>query len=358
MVKDNKFETYYFLLIFLVIIVLNLYLMAPLFHAIVFAGILAGTFRPLFRYLTNKKNLSKEMASALTTSVILLFIIAPLVYMMFQISKEVISLYTILKDAISQQSMQDFLYGDGAFATFLQKTLTSLDIQITREEIMTKALTKVRDFSGVILQSINNLIGDTFSMIFQFFIMIVVTYSFFLKGDDLKEMLFKISPLPATDEQNILDKFNQMNFVTMVGNGVGGLIQGSFAGLVFWMAGLSSVFLWTTVMIILAFIPLVGISLITIPATIYLFVTGKTLTAIALIVSTNVVALIVENWFKPKFIGKSVQVDGILVFIYIIAGMSLFGMAGIFYGPLICIIFMTTIEIYLKNYLPELQKND
>ncbi|EQC52080.1 PF01594 domain protein [Bacteriovorax sp. DB6_IX] len=195
-------------------------------------------------------------------------------------------------------------------------------------------------------------------MIFQFFIMIVVTYSFFLKGDDLKEMLFKISPLPATDEQNILDKFNQMNFVTMVGNGVGGLIQGSFAGLVFWMAGLSSVFLWTTVMIILAFIPLVGISLITIPATIYLFVTGKTLTAIALIVSTNVVALIVENWFKPKFIGKSVQVDGILVFIYIIAGMSLFGMAGIFYGPLICIIFMTTIEIYLKNYLPELQKND
>lgn len=171
-------------------------------------------------------------------------------------------------------------------------------------------------------------------------------------------MLFKISPLPATDEQNILDKFNQMNFVTMVGNGVGGLIQGSFAGLVFWMAGLSSVFLWTTVMIILAFIPLVGISLITIPATIYLFVTGKTLTAIALIVSTNVVALIVENWFKPKFIGKSVQVDGILVFIYIIAGMSLFGMAGIFYGPLICIIFMTTIEIYLKNYLPELQKND
>jgi len=358
MVKENKFETYYFLLLFLVIIVLNLFLMAPLFHAIVFAGILAGTFYPLFKFLNEKKNLSRELSSALTTTVILLFIIVPLVYMMFQISKEAISLYGIIKDAMSQQSMQDFIYGDGAFATAIQKTLNGLSIEVTKEQIITRLLSRIKDISGVVLQSINGMIGDTFSMIFQFFIMIIVTYSFFLKGEVLKKTLFKVSPLPSTDEQNFLDKFNQMNYVTMVGNGIGGLIQGVFAGLVFWIAGLSSVFLWTTVMIILAFIPLVGISLVTIPATIYLFVTGKTTMAILLIVSTNVVSLIVENWFKPKFIGQKVAVDGTLVFIYIIAGMGIFGMAGIFYGPLICIIFMTTIEIYLKNYLPKLQKNN
>jgi predicted PurR-regulated permease PerM len=358
MVKENKFETYYFLLIFLVVIVLNLFLLAPLYHAIVFAGILAGTFYPLFKFLNEKKNLSKELSSSITTGVILLFIIVPLVYLMLQISKEAISLYTIIKEAISQQSMQDFIYGDGAFATMIQKTLTSLDIEVTKEQIVTRLLSRIKDISGIVLKSVNGMIGDTLTMLFQFFIMIIVTYTFFLKGDVLKKTLFKVSPLPSTDEQTVLDKFNQMNYVTMVGNGVGGLIQGAFAGIVFWIAGLSSVFLWTTVMIILAFIPLVGISLVTIPATIYLFVTGKTAMAIFLIISTNVVSLLVENWFKPKFIGQKVKIDGTLVFIYIIAGMGIFGMAGIFYGPLICIVFMTTIEIYLKNYLPKLQKNN
>jgi len=358
MVKENKFETYYFLLIFLVIIGLNLFLMAPLFDAIIFAAILAGTFYPLFNFLHIKKKFTRQMASSITTAVIILFIVVPLIYLMLQISKEAISLYAIIKGAVSQNSVHDFIFGDGPFAIAIQKALSSFDIEVTKEQLATKFLDKVKNYSGVVLQTINGMIGDTFSMIFQFFIMIIATFGFFLKGEDLKKTFFKVSPLPTSEEQTILDKFNHMNYVTMVGNGVGGLIQGSIAGLGFWMAGLSSVFLWTTVMIILAFIPLVGISIVTIPASIYLFIIGKKVTAIGLFAVTTAASLIVENWFKPKFIGQKVEVDGTLVFIYIIAGMSIFGMAGIFYGPLMCIILITTIDIYKKNYLPRLQKND
>jgi predicted PurR-regulated permease PerM len=144
-----------------------------------------------------------------------------------------------------------------------------------------------------------------------------------------------------------------MNFVTLICNGIGGIIQGLLAGLGLWLVGFESIFLWSTVMVILAFIPLLGISIITIPATIYLYATGKHTAATLFFIYTSVVALIVENWFKPKFMGKRIKVNSLLLLFYIIAGMGTFGMAVIFYGPLVCIIFLTMVEIFQDYYLPK-----
>ena len=145
-----------------------------------------------------------------------------------------------------------------------------------------------------------------------------------------------------------------MSFVTLVGNGLGGLAQGCLAGIGFWVAGFNSVFLWTTAMIILAFIPLVGISIIFIPACLYLYLSGETTSAIFLFIYCFLISLTVENWYKPRFIGTKVKINSILLLLYIIAGMGTFGMAGIFYGPFLCIILLTIVELFLKNYLPRL----
>ena len=142
-----------------------------------------------------------------------------------------------------------------------------------------------------------------------------------------------------------------MNYVTMIGNGLGGFIQGGLAGLVMWGLGIPSVFLWTTVMVVLAFIPLVGISFVTFPTSIYLMISGEVGSGSFLLIFSILISFVVENWFKPKFIGKRVQVNGLLVFFYILAGMSTFGMAGIFYGPLFCIIFVTLAELFSDKYM-------
>ncbi|MCR9206400.1 MAG: AI-2E family transporter, partial [Halobacteriovoraceae bacterium] len=155
-------------------------------------------------------------------------------------------------------------------------------------------------------------------------------------------------------EQMILEKFSQMNDVTLVCNGIGGVIQGLLAGAGMWLAGFESIFLWSVIMVILAFIPLLGISIITIPASIYLYFKGEPLAALLFFLYTGVIALLVENLFKPKFMGQKIKVNSLLILFYIIAGMGTFGMAGIFYGPIICIIFLTMVEIFQVYYLPRI----
>ena len=103
-------------------------------------------------------------------------------------------------------------------------------------------------------------------------------------------------------------------------------------------------------MVILAFIPLVGISVVTIPASIYLWIKGRVVASIVLFIFCTAVALWTENIFKPKFIGSKVQVDSLVMLFFIMGGMSLFGMAGIFYGSIVCILLLTMIELYHEKY--------
>jgi predicted PurR-regulated permease PerM len=350
--KMSKLHLWVFLIVFLLVILLNFWMFNSMLHSLVFASILAGSFYPLFEKVKIKLKLGHEWASFITCSIICLAIVLPLIFLTIQLSKETVTLYHSLKEGLNKDAVQAFLFGEGAVAMLFKKVSASLDINYSPESVYPLILSKIQSLSGKGFTWVNNWISDTFSFLFQFLIMLLATYGLFLEGDQLKKYFFKLSPLPDREEQMILDKFIQMNYVTLVCNGIGGLLQGVLAGIGMALAGIDSIFLWTTVMTILAFIPLVGISIITVPACLYLFLIGKTYTAIILFIYCGVISLIVENWFKPKFIGQRIQVNGLLLLFYILAGMGAFGMTGIFYGPLICIIFLTMGELFLDNYVP------
>jgi predicted PurR-regulated permease PerM len=63
------------------------------------------------------------------------------------------------------------------------------------------------------------------------------------------------------------------------------------------------------------------------------------------------VALIIENWFKPWFIGQRIKINSLFVLFCIIGGISYFGIPGIFYGPIIGIVFLTLVDLYHAHYL-------
>ncbi|GAB4015015.1 MAG: AI-2E family transporter [Bdellovibrio sp.] len=351
----KKINIQFFYVVFIALLALNLYIFTHLLNALLFGAILAGTFYPLFEKIQLKFKLSRTLASTLTCLIILLLIVLPGVYLVFQMARESINLYNIIREGLGEAGVRDFFFGDGIGATVIQKGLNLIGVSLTGDELFQMLLAKVQSYSGQFILKINSLLSNIFSFLYQFIIMMITIYGLFIEGETLKQYIFKLSPLPEKEEQALLDKFNQMNYVTMVGNGVGGLIQGGLAGLCFWIVGLPSVVLWSTLMVILAFIPLVGISIVTIPAGIYLILKGQVAQGIFVLVFCAIVSLITENWFKPKFIGGKVKVNSMALLFYILAGMGAFGMLGIFYGPLLCVLFLTIGELFLKNYLPTVE---
>jgi len=351
---DTKFGIRIFLLFFAVILLVNLYMFQGLFHALAFAAITAASFYPLHLRIKKRFKLSKEIAASITTLMVVLLLVIPLIYIVFQVSKEGVNLYANIRQGLSIEQVQEFFYGNGALARLLSDVAGIVGIDLDLKEAYQALLVKAQSYSGKVLGTVNAMISDTLNFFFQFLIMILALFTLFVEGEKLKAFIFKLSPLPDDQEQMILEKFSQMNFVTLICNGIGGLIQGGIAGVAMAAAGFSSVFLWSTVMVLLAFIPLVGISIVTIPASIYLLLTGDVTTGVIFFIATTSIALIVENWFKPKFMGSKIKVNPLLLLFYIIAGMGTFGMAGIFYGPIVCILFLTMVDLFETHYVEKL----
>jgi len=350
MSKKNSQTPLFFALIFILTLYL-LWLMAQqMIGPIIFGAILAGVFFPLNLKIEKLWKLNRNLSAALTCLLISVVVLLPLTVISIGISKQAVGLYQNILTGFEQRSVNDFLFGEGVIPSTMKYFSEYFKVDIDLPLIKEKVLTFAKSTSGNILRIINNLIGDLFSFIFDLLIMMIVAFGLLIKGEALKDYIFELSPLPNDQEQTILTKFNQMNYVTLVCNGIGGVIQGLLAGVAFWLAGIDSILLWTVLMILVAFIPLIGISIVTVPASLYLVLTGETSTGMILLIFTSVVGLLVENWFKPKFIGERIQIDSTFVLLTIIGGMGLFGMAGIFYGPIIGILFLTMVELYHAHY--------
>ncbi len=325
-------------------------MMRPFLGAIIFASIITGSIYPLYTRLLEKTQFSRRMGAIIMCVLVIVIVFFPTIYLSFVLSKEAILLYQHMASGITNESVNNFFFGDGYVSGLVKDLSSMLGLEVNMDTFRNEIVNQIKNFSGIAIATINSIVGNLVSFLFNFVIMILVIYAFLAEGTPLKEFLLKLSPLPDDQEELIIEKFNQMNFVTLVCNGLGGLIQGILAGIGFWIAGIDLVVLWTTIMSILAFIPLLGISVVYIPACIYLAIVGKVFASIMLFIYCSLIAILTENWFKPIFIGNQIQINSLFVLFSIIGGMTVFGFGGIFYGPLIAILFLTTVELYHKFY--------
>ncbi len=341
-----------FAALFLGVLALVFVMAWPFLTPIIFGGILAGSFLSVMRFATDRLKFSRNLSAILVCVLILLLVILPGLYIVAQLAGEVRQVYLYLKGSLDQEVITGFLFGDGSTARTAREIFGYIGVDYNYETIRTFILDTAQNVSLALLNQLNTLLSEMLVFSFQFVMMMLFTYSILLYGPDLKEYLFRLSPLPREDVQLLVDRFNQMNYVTLITNGLGGILQGVLGGLALWIAGLDSILLWTFIMIILAFIPIVGISFVYIPATIYLVAVGHYWTALFVFIWCSAVAFLTENWLKPLFVGGRVKISSILVLFSIIGGMGVFGPAGIFYGPLVVILFLTFVDIYHDRYAP------
>lgn len=352
----QRLANVWFVVLFLVIFGLIMLMAWPFISSIIFALILAGSFYPLMRYLVDHRKWSRTKGAIAVAAIIVLAVFLPVVYIVVRLAQEVGYAYKDLSTVITTDTMEDFFFGSGYGAVIGRQIFDFLNLEYNRGEIQRIVL----DFAGTMTnwayERISGFISNLLYLFLDVVVMLVVIFGILQQAPRLRDFMFKLSPLPEEDERLIINRFNQMNYVTLVCNGIGGILQGILAGIAFWVLGFKAVLLWTVIMSVLAFIPLVGISFVYVPASIFLLVTGNYWAGTALFVYCSLVSVVTENWFKPIFMGNQVSINSLLVFLSIIGGMAVFGTAGIFYGPLIIIIFLTFVELYHKRYEKNLSR--
>jgi predicted PurR-regulated permease PerM len=228
--------------------------------------------------------------------------------------------------------------------------LSSLNIKITGDEV-NKAISELGKFVGLFLfQQASSIASNALKFFMYFFFMLLIIYYLLIDGDKLIEFIIDLSPLPREQDEKLIQKFKDMAGAILIGNGFCGLIQGVAGGIVFFLFNFNSPFLWGVIMSLLAFLPIIGIGVVFIPVSIYLFLKARIASGIFFIVFYIILSGGIEYLLKPKLVGQRVKMHTLLVFFSIIGGLKMFGILGIIYGPLVATAFLTLTDIYYASY--------
>ncbi len=347
MQTDNSRNNIYFTVVFLLSLLLLGFVLWPFWQLLVLAFLLSGIFRPVYSWLL--RWVSPWMASSLTCAVIALIVFVPLTFCITALSSEALNLYQLGKDSNVLLKIQQIIQ-ESKWIVHVQKVLTDFDINFQASDIIGIVSDLSTSTGMFIYGKASAWAADIMSFIFQFCFLILMIYFLLIDIDRLIGFLMRLSPLPDEQDSLLLKKFQEIAGVILIGNGISGLFQGLLGGILFTILGISSPVLWAGVMGILAFLPIFGIGLVLVPAAGILFLSGVPSQAMIVFLFYLVLSFTVEYLLKPKFVGSKVKMHTLLVFLAILGGMSMFGVLGIIYGPLVVTAFQTLSDIYLREH--------
>ncbi|MFC1840139.1 AI-2E family transporter [Thermodesulfobacteriota bacterium] len=340
--------------------------------AIVLGLLIASAFYPLYIWY-KKLYKGKETFKALSmTIIVLLVIIIPVWGFVGSLYKEAADLYGRTKDRVTDPKTQELLESDSVWAERIRKLHDSVlaekirafseltNIEINTESIQDSITSTIKDVGFFLTKQVRAIIQaivtNLLSFLLHFLLMILIIYHIFKDGEQLKNYLLSLLPFPESQQELILAKFHEMGRAIIIGNGLSGIIQGVLGGFAFYLFDLGSPLIWGTVMGFLAFLPVIGASVVFIPATIVLLLQGKTGASLVYFIYNASYSALIEYLIKPKLIGQGMRMNTIFVFIGILGGLKLWGILGIVYGPFILTIIFTLFEIYRLEYSTTINK--
>lgn len=339
----------FFLACFLVSLFLLGWLLKPFIAILILGAVVSGIFHPLFGFINRQPKIRPSLASLLTCIVIFFVLFVPIVFFVGSLTQQAYGLYQKAQGAAINQQIDTMLQQTRILENANQ-VLRKFEITITGEELK-KGVSEAAKFVGLFLfEQARAIASNTLAFVVNFLLMLMVIYFLLLDGDELVAYIIDLSPLPSDQEWMLISKFKDIAGAILIGNGLGGLIQGGLGGLAFWLFGLPSAFLWGVIMGLLAFLPIIGIGVVFIPTAIYLALKGRVAAGVFFFVFYLFLSMGIEYIFKPKLVGHRVKMHPLLVFFAIIGGLKLFGILGIIYGPLVVTGFLTLAEIYRSNY--------
>jgi len=337
----NKF--YFITLIALVLLLgyLSYQILQPFLFPIAWAIVLSIVFYPLYAYTLRFVKL-KSIASLITLGIILLIIFGPFSYISYLLINELqdISGYVNtgkleeLKNSIHHPSIQ----------TVVNKITATLNI--TEAELDKTIVDGISRLGKEIIGKITSRLGDIVTVFLNFVLMVFSIFFILKDGPDFLSKIGDYMPFSKEQKGKLKIQIRDIIVSTIYGGVAVSLAQGTIAGASFYFLGISNPVFWGLATSIASFIPLLGASVVWVPATVYLFIKGALLKGVVLALIGIFGISLVDNILRPIIIGSKTKMPVLVIFFSILGGIKLFGLIGIIMGPLVLAIFVSVIEIF------------
>lgn len=329
---NSRSESQFFIGVIILVAVLVALIFLPELNVIILGISFAVLFHPWYATLCKWFGGKDGLAAALIVLLAIAIILLPLMFFGLQIFLEAQGLYGHLAS------------GGGApvvnwFRAELAQFFPQLNINFSLY---------IQQVLGVLIGDLGPIFSGVLGFVGTFFLSFFALYYFLKDGPALHTALARWSPLPAEHTEEILSKLRVMASSVIRGSLLVSVLYGMLIGIGFFIFGLPSAILWGAVTIFASFIPVFGVFLVVVPGIVSLVIAGHGLAAIGLAAWMIVIAAFVENFLRPRLIGRKAKIHPLLMLFAVLGGLSFFGPIGLLLGPLALSLLLALLESYPK----------
>lgn len=346
----KNYNVYFFFLVLAGVSLLTYFVVEPFLVSFLIAAILAHLFGPVYKFFL--KSVKKKGASSfLTCLLIALLIVVPILVVLILVVDEIQDIldnFSLNPDGIRSAIM---VLGENLKTIPFFENF-DLEKNINQESI-TSGIKTLSQNTLFILQGTYNGVAH---FVFVTFIMFFSLFYLFIDGERLVKKIMQLSPLRDKYEKVLIAKFNSITRATIKGTTIIALIQGVLGGVLFAFTGVPSPVFLGILMTITSVIPSFGSGLVWLPVGILMLVFGHFIPGIIILLFGALVISMVDNFIRPKLVGKDTQMHPLMILFSTIGGIALFGISGFIVGPIIMSLFVAFWDIYALEFRDQLKE--
>jgi len=309
-------------------------LFSPFLTPLAWAGILAALFHSPYRRL--ELRWGKPAAAAASTAVVTVVIVVPVV---------LVTIAFIQEAALAFQSVDVSVQTEGfarlqrIWARRLGGSLGNLEDLVQQGTAWIAALVAAQ--AGAALRNVLIIIADLVIMLFALFF-------FFRDGDAIMAALRQALPFEAEQSERMIAQAGELIQASVMAGFVVAAVQGALGGITFAFLSLAAPVFWGVVMGFASLLP-IGAGIVWLPAAIWLLMTGSVGRGVTLMVIGVGVIGLVDNVLRPLLLSGRTRLNGLLVFVSLLGGISAFGFLGLVLGPVIMATTIGMFDAYTKD---------
>ena len=328
-------NTTYLLLILTGLAIYICFLMAmPFLPAMVWALALTVLFTPLQIWLETKIK-HPTLAAIAAVLIISSIVIVPALFVGQQLALQAVSGAQLIETKVESGEWRHLLNSHPRLAPIVELVEQHINLPDT-----------VKSFTVWVRNSAGAVIKGSLYQIIGFVITIYLLFFFLRDREVITQTLCNLLPLTASQATDLVKLIADTIHATVYGVLAVALVQGTLGGLMFWWLGLPAPLLWGLMMSFLAVIPMLGTSIIWLPAALYLALQGHWQQSIILVLWGMLVVGTIDNLLRPMLVGSRLNLHTLLAFLSVVGGIILFGSSGLILGPVVLAITLFLISIW------------
>jgi predicted PurR-regulated permease PerM len=308
------------------------------------AGLFAILLHPLLARLEARLGRRAALAPLLLTTGSVLLVILPLASMVFLAVGSVRDLFS---GDLDQKIAQ---VGDWVVLQLLRlgNVLHSVGLESSSEKLKETLISSAQAVGTKLAEFLGGIAAATPQLTIAAFLFVIGLYFSLRDGRALAGRLAALLPFPAADVDALFAAVHATVKGAMFGSALTGAVQAGLCILVLALLGVPGPFVWGAFAFVLSFIPILGTAPVTAGATLYLFAAGHPAGGLAMGTAGVLIGLS-DNIVRPWAQGSQDDMHPLVALLAIFGGIEMFGVAGVFLGPVVAACALWGLEVYGRS---------